>query len=66
MGGTGDECNDGVSEVMTISGVTELESTVGDNFNYPNPPAWGLSYHLNGQESPVLEVLSTKVLLALC
>lgn len=27
-----------------------------ENFNYPNPPAWGLSYRINGEESPVLAV----------
>ena len=27
-----------------------------DNANYPNPPGWGISYHLNGEESPVLKV----------
>lgn len=28
-----------------------------DNFNYPNPPGWGVSYHINGEESPVLAVV---------
>ena len=27
-----------------------------DNANYPNPPGWGISYHLNGEESPVVKV----------
>ncbi|KAI9000385.1 hypothetical protein DFJ74DRAFT_697595 [Hyaloraphidium curvatum] len=28
--------------------------TVGPNPSYPNPPGWGISYHLNGVESPHL------------
>lgn len=28
-----------------------------ENKHYPNPPGWGLSYHVNGEESPVLEVV---------
>ncbi len=31
--------------------------TLADNKHYPNPPGWGLSYHVNGEESPVLEVV---------
>jgi hypothetical protein len=27
-----------------------------DNPNYPNPPGWGVSYHINGMESPVLSL----------
>lgn len=30
--------------------------TTGPSPNYPNPPAWGLSYHINGKESPVIVV----------
>lgn len=28
-----------------------------DNAHYPNPPGWGLSYQINGEESPVLNVV---------
>lgn len=39
-----------------LKGVTAIEVTEGTNPNYPNPPAWGISYYLNDMESPVLEV----------
>lgn len=39
-----------------LSGITVFNVTTGTNANYPNPPAWGLSYHVNGYETPVLEV----------
>jgi len=29
----------------------------GTNKNYPNPPGWGLSLHVNGFETPVLRVV---------
>ncbi|KAJ3213713.1 hypothetical protein HDU67_002554 [Dinochytrium kinnereticum] len=35
---------------------TNLTITLGPNPNYPNPPAWGVSYRINGLESPVLQV----------
>ena len=41
----------------TLSGVTTFTVVTGPNPNYPNPPAWGLSYHVNGVESPLLEVV---------
>mmetsp|Transcript_21282 Transcript_21282/g.64023 ORF Transcript_21282/g.64023 Transcript_21282/m.64023 type:complete len:549 (-) Transcript_21282:626-2272(-) len=43
--------------VKTLSGVETFTVTTGPNLNYPNPPAWGLSYHINGMESPMLEVV---------
>ncbi len=43
--------------MSTISGATTFTVVTGPNPNYPNPPAWGLSYHVNGQESPLLEVV---------
>eukprot|EP00958_Prasinococcus_capsulatus_P006110 scaffold582_cov385-Prasinococcus_capsulatus_cf.AAC.45 len=55
--GLGDSCDSGTVGVMTLSGITDITVTIGDNNNYPNPPAWGISFHLNGQESPVLEVV---------
>eukprot|EP00056_Hartaetosiga_gracilis_P007795 m.112213 g.112213 ORF g.112213 m.112213 type:complete len:838 (+) comp12779_c1_seq2:605-3118(+) len=42
--------------VANIAGVTTFVVTTGTNYNYPNPPAWGLSYHINNFESPVLRV----------
>ena len=44
-------------KVGTLSGVTTFTVVTGPNPNYPNPPAWGLSYHVNGVESPLLEVV---------
>lgn len=35
---------------------TNLTITIGSNRNYPNPPAWGLSYWVNGVETPVIKV----------
>ncbi|KAL4458957.1 hypothetical protein ABPG75_013822 [Micractinium tetrahymenae] len=43
--------------VATLRGVQQFDVVTGDNKNYPNPPGWGLSYHVNGQESPALEVV---------
>ncbi|KAJ3341078.1 hypothetical protein HDU93_005710 [Gonapodya sp. JEL0774] len=40
----------------TISNVQTFNVTIGQNANYPNPPAWGISYHINGLESPVLNL----------
>lgn len=40
-----------------LEGVTEFDIVTGDNPNYPNPPGWGISYHINGKESPVLKVV---------
>ncbi len=37
-----------------LSEVTTIDVTTGDNQHYPNPPAWGLSYHLNLLETPVM------------
>ncbi|KNC55022.1 uncharacterized protein AMSG_12372 [Thecamonas trahens ATCC 50062] len=51
-GGGGSGGSDG-----TLGGVTTIEVKLGNNPNYPNPPAWGISYHLNGIESPVLYVV---------
>jgi len=39
-----------------ISGRTSFDFTIGPNPNYPNPPAWGISYHVNGLETPVLQL----------
>mmetsp|Transcript_34381 Transcript_34381/g.87919 ORF Transcript_34381/g.87919 Transcript_34381/m.87919 type:complete len:1120 (-) Transcript_34381:76-3435(-) len=36
------------------SGVTMFNVDTGINPNYPNPPAWGLSYRMNGLETPVI------------
>lgn len=27
-----------------------------DNPNYPNPPGWGISFHINDYETPVLKI----------
>lgn len=43
-------------KVATINGPTTFNITIGSNKNYPNPPAWGYSLWVNGQESPVLVV----------
>lgn len=43
--------------MATLSDVTSFNVTTGDNSNYPNPPAWGLSYHLNDVETPVLKLV---------
>jgi len=40
-----------------IDGDTTFTITTGPNQNYPNPPAWGLSYHINGKESPIIKVV---------
>ncbi|KAJ3108643.1 hypothetical protein HDU97_000499 [Phlyctochytrium planicorne] len=42
--------------VSTVADVTAFEITTGTNFNYPNPPGWGLSYRINGLETPVIKV----------
>ena len=42
--------------VEVLRHTTELVVTTGTNENYPNPPKWGISYRLNGVESPVLQV----------
>ncbi len=34
-----------------------LTLCIAGNANYPNPPAWGYSYHLNGLESPSVRVV---------
>lgn len=34
-----------------------LPQRAGSNKNYPNPPGWGLSFHLNGFETPVLRMV---------
>ncbi|KAJ3122596.1 hypothetical protein HK098_002732 [Nowakowskiella sp. JEL0407] len=44
-------------EPKKITGVTQFKVTTGSNANYPNPPAWGLSYHINDYETPVLEMV---------
>ena len=43
--------------VSTICGPTDFFVTLGANPNYPNPPAWGVSYKVNGLESPTLVVV---------
>lgn len=43
--------------VATLRGVQQFDFVTGENKHYPNPPGWGLSYHVNGEESPVLEVV---------
>ncbi|KAK9837455.1 hypothetical protein WJX81_003838 [Elliptochloris bilobata] len=42
---------------MSTNNGTAFLVTVGSNKNYPNPPGWGLSYHLNGFETPVVRVV---------
>jgi hypothetical protein len=37
-----------------VSGVRTFTVLTGPNPNYPNPDSWGLSYHINDEESPVL------------
>lgn len=44
------------TSVATIRGVDTFVFETGSNKNYPNPPGWGLSYYVNGEESPILEV----------
>jgi hypothetical protein len=45
-----------ISVSSAIQGQTNFVVTTGNNPNYPNPPAWGISYHVNGKESPVIVV----------
>eukprot|EP00884_Botryococcus_braunii_P017819 jgi/Botrbrau1/4720/Bobra.0218s0036.1 len=40
----------------TIQGVDTFVVTLGTNPNYPNPPGWGVAYHINDIETPVLQV----------
>ncbi len=42
--------------LTTIDGPTVFNVTIGTNKNYPNPPAWGLSLHINNFETPVVVV----------
>lgn len=44
------------SKSRIVRGAKSLEITTGPNPNYPNPPGWGLSYYVNGVESPVIVV----------
>ncbi|KAG2491154.1 hypothetical protein HYH03_010595 [Edaphochlamys debaryana] len=46
----------GGSDSNVLFGRTSITVTQGPNPNYPNPPAWGLSYHLDGLETPVLKL----------
>lgn len=46
-----------ITPVAILAGVTSFNVTTGDNANYPNPPAWGLSYHLNDYETPVIRLV---------
>lgn len=40
--------------LAVLSDTTTFTVATGPNPNYPNPDRWGLSYHINGEESPVL------------
>eukprot|EP00877_Chromochloris_zofingiensis_P010198 jgi/Chrzof1/5431/Cz16g02220.t1 len=44
-------------KVATLSCTTSFDVITAENPNYPNPPAWGISYHLNGKETPVIRVI---------
>ncbi|KAJ3225282.1 hypothetical protein HDU81_008039 [Chytriomyces hyalinus] len=39
-----------------VNNTREFTFTTGPNPNYPNPPGWGLSFYVNGVESPILQV----------
>ncbi|KAJ3230977.1 hypothetical protein HDU78_007973 [Chytriomyces hyalinus] len=39
-----------------VNNTREFTFTTGPNPNYPNPPGWGLSFYVNGVESPTLQV----------
>ncbi|EGD82815.1 hypothetical protein PTSG_03465 [Salpingoeca rosetta] len=54
--GSGSSSGGGSCGVTTIGDETEFVVTTGTNLNYPNPPAWGISYWINGMESPLLRV----------
>ena len=41
---------------VVVGAQTHLLCPAGSNKNYPNPPGWGLSFHLNGFETPVVRV----------
>jgi hypothetical protein len=41
-------------KLMVPASTPEINVTVGRNPGYPNPPGWGISYYLNGIESPHL------------
>jgi hypothetical protein len=43
-------------QVATVQGVSVFDVTLAKSPNYPNPPGWGVSYWINGAESPVLVV----------
>ncbi|KAG2439762.1 hypothetical protein HYH02_010639 [Chlamydomonas schloesseri] len=57
LGGGSTPAPAGGAAVKTLYGRTNIVVTQGTNPNYPNPPAWGLSYHLAGLETPVLTLL---------
>lgn len=40
----------------TLRDATSFVVLTGSNDNYPDPIRWGLSYHINGEESPILEL----------
>ncbi|KAJ3108760.1 hypothetical protein HDU97_000160 [Phlyctochytrium planicorne] len=46
--------------IQTVSDVFTFDVTLGSNLNYPNPPGWGMSYRLNGLESPVIKAVRGK------
>ncbi|KXS09983.1 hypothetical protein M427DRAFT_63213 [Gonapodya prolifera JEL478] len=48
-----------VVKTLTDADGPVFNVTVGPNANYPNPPAWGISFHINGAESPVLNLTRT-------
>jgi len=55
------------SKARFVRGVKSFDITTGPNPNYPNPPGWGLSYYVNGVESPTIvvnrgDVLTFKVM----
>ncbi|BDA51080.1 probable cytochrome b561, DM13 and DOMON domain-containing protein [Coccomyxa sp. Obi] len=43
-------------QLLDLTKSNMIEITTGTNKNYPNPPAWGLSLHVNGLETPVVRV----------
>eukprot|EP01135_Chromosphaera_perkinsii_P005411 Nk52_evm10s348 gene=Nk52_evmTU10s348 len=42
--------------IETLSGVTTFDVTLGNGANYPNNPGPGISFYINGKESPVLNL----------
>lgn len=51
------------SEKRFVRGSSSFDITIGPNPNYPNPPGWGISYYVNGVESPTIVVKRGDVLI---